>query len=281
MSFNASAKAWNIDLKGSPKYVLLCLADHADDVTFEAFPSIARIVDRTGLNRKTVMSCLSELEKIGVISTIKKFGSGNTYKLNLDWKPVPKTGLVRDTAKVKNQAISSSSTSTNIGTSTKNGPVPILGLDQYQNRDLTSTNIGTLINHESISNQSIKKNSRARVTSIALSLDNLPEQISSHVAQAFIDHRKTIKKPLSQHAFDLSMSEALKASSIGLTPDQAINETILAGWQGIKIDWLKNRLGVAQGPPQKRVANQSKHSGFENIDYYDGLQENDDGSHSF
>ena len=47
MSFNAQSKVWNIELKSTAKLVLLCLAEHADDVTLEAFPAITRIVQRT------------------------------------------------------------------------------------------------------------------------------------------------------------------------------------------------------------------------------------------
>src|SRR5690554_7968241 len=91
MSFNAQSKAWNIELKSTAKLVLLCLAEHADDVTLEAFPAITRIVQRTGLNRKTVISSLADLEAMGLVEVVKKFGAGNTYKLHLDRQPVPKT----------------------------------------------------------------------------------------------------------------------------------------------------------------------------------------------
>jgi hypothetical protein len=246
MSFNATSKAWNVALQGSSKLVLLCLADHADDSTLEAFPSVSRISERTGLNRKTVLSCIAEMEKVGVISTRKKFGAGNVYHLNLDWKPVPKAALVTDRIHDETSTNIGTGTSTEIGTSTENGPVPILGLDQYQKRTLTSTEIGTLTSHEPVINQSLKKN-RSRQGASAISLDGLPEQISQVVALAFIEHRKLAKPALTQYAFDLAMQEALKASSIGITPDQAINETIQAGWKGIKIEWLQNRLSNTGG----------------------------------
>lgn len=73
-------------------------------------------------------------------------------------------------------------------------------------------------------------------------LDNLPNGISKEIAQHFIDHRKMIKKPLTQHALDIAMSHAYKASDIGLTPDQAIDKTIECGWSAINLEWLNKRF---------------------------------------
>jgi len=70
-----------------------------------------------------------------------------------------------------------------------------------------------------------------------------PPGISQEAADEFIQHRKNLKKPLTQNAFNRAMLQALKASAeIGITPDEAIHETIDAGWQGVKAEWLKNRL---------------------------------------
>jgi hypothetical protein len=73
-------------------------------------------------------------------------------------------------------------------------------------------------------------------------LSNLPNGITQEAAQGFIDHRKLMKAPLTQRAFVLAMQTAAKAAEIGLTPDQAIDETVAAGWKGINLDWLQNRL---------------------------------------
>lgn len=73
-------------------------------------------------------------------------------------------------------------------------------------------------------------------------LDNLPTGISKESAQHFIDHRKMLKKPLTQHALDISMDHASKALEIGITPDQAINKTIELGWSAINLTWLNKRF---------------------------------------
>lgn len=86
-----------------------------------------------------------------------------------------------------------------------------------------------------------------------LDLTNLPEDVSADAAKAFIDHRKALKKPLTQRALMLALGEAVKASEAipGMTPDQAIDEAILAGWQGVKAQWLINRQGGHGAQPQR------------------------------
>lgn len=68
--------------KSSTKAVLVALADRADDVTGTCFPSVADIVERTELDRKTVLSCLKELEQRKFLQdTGKRCGKTNQVKI--------------------------------------------------------------------------------------------------------------------------------------------------------------------------------------------------------
>ena len=68
--------------KSSTKSVLVTLADRADDVTGICFPSVADIVERTELDRKTVLSCLKELERRKfLLDTGKRCGKTNQVKI--------------------------------------------------------------------------------------------------------------------------------------------------------------------------------------------------------
>lgn len=84
-----------------------------------------------------------------------------------------------------------------------------------------------------------------------LDLSNLPSEVSTEAVQGFIEHRKALKKPLTQRALNLNVNEALRAAERipDLTADQALDETVLAGWQGVKADWLARRLGSQQQRP--------------------------------
>lgn len=81
-----------------------------------------------------------------------------------------------------------------------------------------------------------------------LDLSNLPAEVSAEAVQGFIEHRKALKKPLTQRALNLNVNEALRAAEKipDLTADQALDETVLAGWQGVKADWLARRLSTQQ-----------------------------------
>ncbi|MDR5859428.1 replication protein [Halomonas eurihalina] len=87
-----------------------------------------------------------------------------------------------------------------------------------------------------------------------LDLSNLPAEVSTEAVQGFIEHRKALKKPLTQRALTLNVNEALRAAERipELTADQALDETVLAGWQGVKADWLANRLnGRGRSAPRQ------------------------------
>lgn len=81
-----------------------------------------------------------------------------------------------------------------------------------------------------------------------ISLESLPEQISKQVAKDFIDHRKALKKPLTQKAFELAMSSAIKC--VGVTPDQAIDICIERGWQTPRPEWIANHLNSSRSNHQ-------------------------------
>lgn len=75
-----------------------------------------------------------------------------------------------------------------------------------------------------------------------IELTDLPDAVGSDRAIAFIEHRIKLRKPLTQYAFDLAIKQVLKAEAHGLTPNEVIDITIEAGWQGINAEWAKNRI---------------------------------------
>ncbi|PAU79202.1 replication protein [Halomonas salipaludis] len=83
-----------------------------------------------------------------------------------------------------------------------------------------------------------------------LDLSQLPDGVSLEAVEGFIEHRNTLKKPLTQRALTLNVNEALRAAERipGMTADQALDETVMAGWQGVKADWLARRQGATENP---------------------------------
>lgn len=68
--------------KSSTKSVLIAMADRADDKTGLLFPSVADLVERTELDRKTVLGCMMELQDRKIlIDTGKRTGRTNQIKI--------------------------------------------------------------------------------------------------------------------------------------------------------------------------------------------------------
>ena len=92
MSVNATRFAWECDLskttkRSAKRLVLLALADRANKEN-TCFPSIARVVKDTGMDRKTVMNTINDLITLGlVLDTGERRGGTNqvrVLKINVD-----------------------------------------------------------------------------------------------------------------------------------------------------------------------------------------------------
>ena len=92
MSVNATRFAWEYDLskntkRSAKRLVLLALADRANKEN-TCFPSIARVVKDTGMDRKTVMNTINDLITLGlVLDTGERRGGTNqvrVLKINVD-----------------------------------------------------------------------------------------------------------------------------------------------------------------------------------------------------
>ena len=123
MSIDATRWAWGVQIQATRKIVLLSMADRASE-DFECWPSIARLVYDTCLDRKTIMDAVSDLEKAGHIAVKRILGKGNCYQL---------LGAVSRETSTKNGT--GTSTKNGTGTEQKTEPVPKTVLHQSQKRD--------------------------------------------------------------------------------------------------------------------------------------------------
>ena len=88
MSVEQSSKAWQLNIQGSLKLVLLSLADHADSHGRHVFPSQEFTSQRCGISVRQVRRLLHQLEEMGLIIPVAhpKGGRGmaTEYELKLD-----------------------------------------------------------------------------------------------------------------------------------------------------------------------------------------------------
>lgn len=81
-----------------------------------------------------------------------------------------------------------------------------------------------------------------------LDLSVLPDRLSTAVWRDWQRHRRSKRAPVTtQTVVDQMAKELKRAEALGIHPDQALAETMAAGWQGVKADWLAKRLGIEQG----------------------------------
>jgi len=81
--------------------------------------------------------------------------------------------------------------------------------------------------------------------------------VSEDCAIGFIDWRISLKKPLTQRAFNLAVKEAVKCSSLGLTPDEVLDKTQLWGWQApnyaYTVSKMQNEFKALAVTSQQRI----------------------------
>lgn len=218
MSMSLMVDAMKLKI-GNPtrKLVLIKLADNANDNGI-CWPSYDHIAEQCEISRRTAIRQVKELVDMGLIKVTYREGekgnSTNIYKLSLGGdKLTPPSDIV----------------------SLPSDPVSPPPSDRMSPR--------TSHSFEPV-NEPKKINKKVS----GISLESLPEQISKQVAKDFIDHRKALKKPLTQKAFELAMSSAIKC--VGVTPDQAIDICIERGWQTPRPEWIANHLNSSRSNHQ-------------------------------
>lgn len=78
MSIKLMSQVWEAKLSFTDKFVLLALADNANDEG-ACWPSIETLCKKTCLSERTVHYAIKRLETGGYLSTRKRFGSSNVY----------------------------------------------------------------------------------------------------------------------------------------------------------------------------------------------------------
>lgn len=209
MSVDATRWAWQQKLPASRKLVLLSLADRASE-DHTAWPSVQRLADDTGLDRKTVMEAISELERDGLIEPAKVPGKVTVYKL---------LGVVD-----RHATSTENGTSTKNGTGTKNGtapvpktvllPVPKTGHEPKRRTNQEPTNKG--------------------VRAVMTITDLMAQGVDRQHAEDWMAIRKAKRLPLTRSAWAQVVREAARA---GLPIQKAVELAASSGWAGFRAQW--------------------------------------------
>ena len=85
MSAKISGLVWELQLPREEKYVLLCLADHADHEGNNVYPSIGLIAWKSDYSERRVQELMRRLERRGLLVKVDEhFGRGKTIKYRID-----------------------------------------------------------------------------------------------------------------------------------------------------------------------------------------------------
>lgn len=216
MSMMLMVKAFGLKVGSAPrKLVLLKLADNANDKG-ECWPSYQHIADQCEISKRSAMNHIDALCKAGYVRKQHREGpkgnSSNMYYLVLGGEK-------------------SASPSANASPPSENVSPP----PGAESAPRISHSFEPVSEAVSLGASAPKKQQRLNVT-------EFQDQVDTEALQAFVDHRKAIRAPLTQRALKLTVDSALSAAQeLGITAEQALDVAIESGWRTIKVDWLRNR----------------------------------------
>lgn len=104
-----------------------------------------------------------------------------------------------------------------------------------------------------------------------------PHQVPEQLLSDWLAQRKAKKAAVTFTVWSTVNTELAKCAEAGISASTAITEALSAGWQGFKASWVINRIRDNRQQP----AAQSRHHGFDQIDYTAGRTQNEDGSYDF
>ena len=85
MSAKIFGLVWELELPREEKYVLLCLADHADHDGNNVYPSIGLVAWKTDYSERRIQELMRRLERRRLLVKVEEqFGRGHTVKYRID-----------------------------------------------------------------------------------------------------------------------------------------------------------------------------------------------------
>lgn len=84
MSVQAMARVWDLDLPHAERLVLLAMADHADHIGDNIYPSIGLIAWKTGYGERQVQRIIKSLVKMEILCVVEQpIGRTTIYRMDL------------------------------------------------------------------------------------------------------------------------------------------------------------------------------------------------------
>jgi len=243
------AITWALNQKvgrSSAKFVLVAMANLASAGGMTCFPSIQYLSDATCQDRKTVVENLRRLRESGyIVDTGARKGSTGqvpVYRLN-----DTENGTVKSNDPENGTVPKTDSNST------------VFPHKEARFSPLTGPKTGHGYLNTPKEPKGIPKKREQTEPFV------LPAWVPVEAWNGYIEMRKKKKKSPTDHARDLVLKELAKFHAAGADLEAALNNSTRNGWTDVY---------APKDPQQARASptKQSRHSGFDKIDYSEGIE---------
>ncbi|MFM0326105.1 helix-turn-helix domain-containing protein [Caballeronia glebae] len=263
--------------KGSPKAVLIALADFAGE-DFRVWASMDAIEQFIEQDRKTILANIKRLKELGyledtgertgrtgqviVYQMTRPAGAAKVQMTNREGKVVEIGPPLSKQAQVGNGSENGTVKHAQKRNSSENGTVPDLPANgpvfsgkQSQISAETVPNLGHGTTKELPEEQKGNDQPARRASRVALHDElrqlELPEGIPADVWEMWCEHREEKHKdaPWTRGAARVSIKKLLKLAAAGQSPEVTVDEAVLRGWTGlfaVKPDGVSPAAGGAQ-----------------------------------
>ncbi|RZG76829.1 MarR family transcriptional regulator [Acinetobacter sp. WCHAc060033] len=214
-------------------YLVICRKTRGWNKEMDSI-SLTQFEEITGKTRPTVIKCLRELIKVGLVVELKSTFHGNTYKLGEETSiglvvKFPSKNILLDEKQPNASKNSLPLLVKNFNYTSKN-ILPLL-VKNFYTQSITIKNNSTKNKKINKKSESVSEKPKAiERTSFDPKSAELPNLVNRDLWNQFVEMRVGIKKPLTENAVNLILK---KLESFGVLANQSLENSIIGNYQGV------------------------------------------------
>lgn len=214
-------------------YLVICRKTRGWNKEMDSI-SLTQFEEITGKTRPTVIKCLRELIKVGLVVELKSTFHGNTYKLGEETSigmlvNFPSKNILLDEKQPNASKNSLPLLVKNFNYASKN-ILPLL-VKNFYTQSITIKNNSTKNKKINKKSESVSEKPKAiERTSFDPKSAELPNLVNRDLWNQFVEMRVGIKKPLTENAVNLILK---KLESFGVLANQSLENSIIGNYQGV------------------------------------------------
>ena len=245
------------NLMPTTRHVLLTRSCYVNDIGQSAYPSTVTLASDTGLSERAVITHLHMARETGWLK-IAKHGFGGQKWAHNEYFPCSPGGDYDEIAPEKGTEGGSVTDKKALNLKPKALNLTTEGTEPKCKKALKEVQS----NYPIELSKELSKEHKAK----APAMPDMFSGVSMQVVDDFKKLRQTKKVAITQTAINGIKREADKA---GITLEDALTICCERGWQGFKDAWMEPKGQSGYSAP---AAKQSRHSGFDAIDYSEGIE---------